>query len=126
MAPRAGRSRREDRPRMSAGAVKERLLRELWDRDDRYYDLAREQVHAAAARAGGEYAFLRRWLPVRGTVLEVGCGEGSNLDAVQRGGLRFVGCDLSALGVARAQAAARAHAAAQDDAARTRTVLDAA
>src|SRR5262245_252265 len=84
--------------------LKERLLHELWDREDRYFDLAREQVRAAA-ESGGEYAFLRRWLPVRGTVLEVGCGEGSNVAAVERAGLRFVGCDLSARGVARAKAA---------------------
>lgn len=91
---------------MSAGTTKERLLRELWDRDERYYDLAREQVRAAA-KLDGEYEFLRRWLPVRGTVLEIGCGEGSNLAVVERPGLRFVGCDLSALGLARARAASR-------------------
>ena len=92
---------------MTAPDTKERLLRELWNREGRYYDLAREQVRAAAT-LDGEYEFLRRWLPVRGTVLEVGCGEGSNLDVVARPGLRFVGCDLSALGLARARAASRA------------------
>ena len=86
--------------------TKERLLRELWDRDERYYDLAREQV-LAAAKLAGEYGFLKRWLPVRGTVLEVGCGEGSNLGVVERAGLRLIGCDLSELGVARARAAVR-------------------
>jgi len=82
--------------------TKARLLHDLWNRDERYYDLAREQVEAAA-KAGGEYDFLKRWLPVRGTVLEVGCGEGSNLGVVERDGLRFVGCDLSGLALSRAR-----------------------
>jgi len=91
---------------MTARSVKERLLQELWNRDPRYYDLAREQVRAAA-RVAGEYAFLKRWLPVRGTVLEVGCGEGSNLEVVERTGLRLVGCDLSALALSCARDASR-------------------
>jgi len=61
----------------------------------------------AAASVAGEYAFLKRWLPVRGTVLEVGCGEGSNLAVVERTGLRLVGCDLSALALSCARDASR-------------------
>lgn len=86
--------------------VRDRLLRELWGRDARYYELAREQVLGAA---GGptEYDFLRRHLPERGRVLEVGCGEGSNLDVLCRDGLEMLGCDLSPLGLAMARGRAR-------------------
>lgn len=82
--------------------VRDRLLRELWGRDARYYELAREQV-LGAATGGTEYDFLRRHLPASGRVLEVGCGEGSNLDVLARPGLEFVGCDLSPLGLAMAR-----------------------
>jgi SAM-dependent methyltransferase len=83
---------------MREGDTRERLLRELWGRDRRYYELAREHVREAAA-ASGEYGFLRRHLPATGTILEVGCGEGSNMEALAAPGRRFVGCDLSALAV---------------------------
>jgi SAM-dependent methyltransferase len=73
-----------------------RLVESLWDADRDYYDRARVHVHEAA-RAGGEYDWLRERLPSRGTVLEVGCGEGSNLEVLSRPGLRFVGCDVAAL-----------------------------
>jgi SAM-dependent methyltransferase len=83
---------------VSRDSTQQRLLRELWDHDRHYYELARDHVRQAAAQ-GKEYAFLRRWLPERGTVLEVGCGEGSNIEALAAPGRRFVGCDLSALAV---------------------------
>lgn len=85
-----------------SGGVRDRLLRELWGRDARYYELAREQVMDATSR-GAEYAFLRRHLPERGRVLEVGCGEGSNLEVLARPGMERFGCDLSPLGLAMAQ-----------------------
>lgn len=47
--------------------------------------------------------------PATARVLEVGCGDGANLlpMAVQRPGARFVGCDLSALLMARARESAQ-------------------
>jgi SAM-dependent methyltransferase len=82
--------------------AKQRLLDELWGRDARYYELAREHVHRAAA-AGIEYEFLDRYLPDTGRVLEVGCGEGSNLAVLAKPGREFFGCDLSALAIAMAR-----------------------
>jgi SAM-dependent methyltransferase len=73
-----------------------RLVRTLWDKDRDYYDKCRRYVEEAA-EAGGEYAWLRERLPARGTVLEVGCGEGINLEVLARPGLRFVGCDVARL-----------------------------
>lgn len=89
-----------------------RLLDTLWGRDRRYYDLAREQVRGAAA-AGGEYAFLDRHLPAKGTILEVGCGETSNMEVLAGDGRVFYGCDLSPLGIrmARDRGAAEAERA---------------
>jgi SAM-dependent methyltransferase len=79
-----------------------RLLTELWGRDARYYELAREHVRGAAA-AGIEYGFLDRHLPAAGRILEVGCGEGSNLAVLAKPGREFYGCDLSALAIAMAR-----------------------
>ena len=59
---------------MTADPVRRRLLEELWDKDRRYYDLAREHVLAAASTPG-EYDFLRRHLPAEGDILEVGCDD---------------------------------------------------
>lgn len=73
-----------------------RLVRTLWDKDRDYYERCRQYVKDAA-EAGGEYAWLRERLPERGTVLEVGCGEGVNLEVLSRPGLRFVGCDVAGL-----------------------------
>ena len=67
---------------MTRDATQKRLLRELWDRDHRYYELAREHVREAAS-APKEYGFLRRHLPAEGTFLEVGCGEGSNMETLE-------------------------------------------
>lgn len=88
---------------MSGEEVKRRLLREVWAEDGAYYDAARAHVLEAAA-SGGEYAWIRSHLPERGRVLEVGCGDGSNLEVLARAGLEWYGCDLSALAVARAAA----------------------
>jgi SAM-dependent methyltransferase len=87
---------------VTSDPVRRRLLEELWDKDRRYYDLAREHVLAAASKPG-EYDFVRRYLPDEGHILEVGCGEGSNMDVLAAPGRRFTGCDLSglALGLAR-------------------------
>jgi SAM-dependent methyltransferase len=92
---------------VSRDPIAERLLREVWSRDARYYARAGETVRAGAA-AGGEYAFLDARLPPSGRVLEVGCGEGSNLVALSRTGRTMFGCDLSALaaGLARGRAGA--------------------
>jgi SAM-dependent methyltransferase len=87
---------------VTSDPVRRRLLEELWDKDRRYYDLAREHVLATAANPG-EYDFVRHYLPADGDILEVGCGEGSNMEVLAAPGRRFVGCDLSqlALGMAR-------------------------
>jgi SAM-dependent methyltransferase len=79
-----------------------RLLEQLWGRDARYYELAREHVRQAAA-SGKEYGFLHRQLPDSGRILEVGCGEGSNIAVLARPGRVFFGCDLSALAIAMAR-----------------------
>ena len=81
---------------MTADPVRRRLLDELWNSDHRYYDLARQHVRAAAKRPG-EYDFLRDRLPAGGDILEIGCGEGSNMEVLAAPARRFVGCDLSAL-----------------------------
>ena len=88
--------------------MRTRLLRELWGRDERYYELARVHVQEAAG-LGREYDFVRQYLPPRGVLLEIGCGEGSNVDALSGPGRRFVGCDLSrlALGIAFETSAVR-------------------
>lgn len=82
---------------MRRDAAQQDLLERLWSTDRRYYELAREQVRGAAA-AGGEYAFLDRHLPARGRILEVGCGEASNLAVLARPDRSMHGCDLSPLG----------------------------
>lgn len=87
---------------MSADPSARRLLDELWGRDARYYELARQHVRASAAQ-GNEYAFLDRHLPSSGKILEVGCGEGSNIAVLARPGRRFFGCDLSALAISIAR-----------------------
>jgi SAM-dependent methyltransferase len=92
---------------VSEGDPRERLLRELWGRDRRYYELAREHVLEASA-AQKEYGFIGRHLPESGTILEVGCGEGSNMEALAAPGRRFVGCDLSTLAAQLASGAAPA------------------
>lgn len=81
---------------MTGDPVADRLLRELWSRDEDYYARAAEHVRSAAA-AGREYAFLDAALPAEGRILEVGCGEGSNLVVTARPGRRAFGCDLSPL-----------------------------
>jgi SAM-dependent methyltransferase len=83
---------------LTRNGTQDRLLRELWDRDRRYYELAAQHVREAAS-AAREYRFLLRHLPAGGTFLEVGCGEGSNMEALSAPGRRFVGCDLSRLAV---------------------------
>lgn len=83
---------------MTRSATQKRLLSELWERDRHYYELAREHVRQAAS-ASKEYSFLRRHLPASGPLLEVGCGEGSNMETLAAPGRRFVGCDLSGLAV---------------------------
>jgi len=80
----------------------QRLLAELWGRDERYYELARDHVRQSAA-AGNEYGFLDRLLPAAGAILEVGCGEGSNIRVLSKPGRVFFGCDLSTLGIAMAR-----------------------
>jgi SAM-dependent methyltransferase len=94
---------------MSRDPVVERLLRELWSRDADYYSRARATVQKASG-AGGEYAFLDTHLPACGRILEVGCGEGSNLEALERPGRPTFGCDLSPLAVhlAKSRAPGRA------------------
>jgi SAM-dependent methyltransferase len=72
------------------------LVRTLWDHDRHYYERCREYVENAA-KSGGEYAWLKERLPKRGIVLEVGCGEGVNLDVLSHPGLRGVGCDVAHL-----------------------------
>ncbi|TDI46149.1 MAG: class I SAM-dependent methyltransferase [Acidobacteria bacterium] len=84
------------RSEVPSDPVRRRLLDELWNTDHRYYELARQHVRAAAQRPG-EYDFLRERLPASGDILEVGCGEGSNMEVLAAPGRRFVGCDLSAL-----------------------------
>jgi len=72
------------------------LVRNLWDHDRHYYERCREYVENAA-KTSGEYAWLKERLPSRGTILEVGCGEGVNLDVLSHPGLRCVGCDVAHL-----------------------------
>ena len=72
------------------------LVKTLWEQDRHYYERCRDYVENAA-KAGGEYAWLRARMPERGTVLEVGCGEGVNLDVLAGPGLRCVGCDVAHL-----------------------------
>ena len=79
-----------------------RLVRTLWDKDSDYYEACRKYV-LEAAKADGEYAWLKRQLPERGLVLEVGCGEGINIEVLSRPGLRFVGCDVAGLPLRMAQ-----------------------
>ncbi|HEX6850100.1 MAG TPA: class I SAM-dependent methyltransferase [Candidatus Polarisedimenticolaceae bacterium] len=81
---------------MNRDPVVDRLLRELWSRDVDYYARARETVRQAAS-AGAEYRLLDGYLPAAGRLLEVGCGEGSNLEALAGRGRTTFGCDLSPL-----------------------------
>jgi SAM-dependent methyltransferase len=81
---------------VSRDPVVDRLLRELWSRDADYYARARETVREAAS-TGAEYRLLDSHLPVAGRLLEVGCGEGSNLAALGGRGRTAFGCDLSDL-----------------------------
>lgn len=87
---------------MSRDPSTRRLLDALWGRDERYYELAREHVRRAAA-SGIEYGFLDRHLPFAGRILEVGCGEGSNVAVLAKPGREFYGCDLSRLAIAIAR-----------------------
>lgn len=75
-----------------------RLNELLWNREPRYYELARSHAQEAAA-AGREYGFLRDHLPGAGRVLEVGCGDGTNIEILAANGLEFTGCDVSALSI---------------------------
>jgi SAM-dependent methyltransferase len=95
---------------VTADPARSRLLDELWNRDHRYYELARQHVHATAS-SPGEYDFLRAHLPAAGDILEVGCGEGSNMEVLAAPGRRFVGCDLSALALRLARDASPADGA---------------
>ena len=95
---------------MTADPARSPLLDELWNRDHRYYELARQHVHATAS-SPGEYDFLRAHLPAAGDILEVGCGEGSNMEVLAAPGRRFVGCDLSALALRLARDASLADGA---------------
>lgn len=94
---------------MTRDPASRRLLEELWDRDARYYELARDHVRQAAA-AGNEYRFIDRHLPGRGRILEVGCGEGSNIAVLSKPGRIFFGCDLSTLAIAIARRQGGEHA----------------
>jgi SAM-dependent methyltransferase len=87
--------------------VKRRLLESLWEKDADYYRKAREHVSALAS-SGGEYDWLRSWLPSHGLALEVGCGDGVHFEVFARAGLEWFGCDLSrlAIGLAARRAAA--------------------
>lgn len=88
---------------MSRDPVVRRLLQELWSRDADYYARARETVRQASAR-GEEYALLDANLPAGGRVLEIGCGEGSNLSAFENPERTTFGCDLSPLAARLASA----------------------
>jgi SAM-dependent methyltransferase len=81
--------------------VKRRLLETLWEKDADYYRQAREHVSTLAS-GGGEYDWLRSWLPARGRVLDVGCGDGVHFEVLARPGLEWFGCDLSRLGISLA------------------------
>jgi SAM-dependent methyltransferase len=83
--------------------VKKRLVDSLWGADGAYYDAARTHVLEAAS-AGREYDWVRSHLPAAGKVLEVGCGEGTNMEVLARDGIEWYGCDLSTLAVERAAA----------------------
>ena len=82
---------------MDGSDVKHRLLDRLWGRDADYYRRASEHVRASSE--GGEYAWLRKVLPERGRVLEVGCGDGVHFEVLGRPGLDWFGCDLSRLAI---------------------------
>ena len=45
------------------------------------------------ARGREIYSFLHDLMPVRGVVLEIGCGTGANLKAFSAAGCRVGGCD---------------------------------
>lgn len=85
------------------GDVKDRLRSALWNADAAYYDAARAHVLQAAA-AGGEYAWVRRHLPRVGRLLEIGCGEGTNMEVLAQDAGEWFGCDLSELAARRAVA----------------------
>jgi SAM-dependent methyltransferase len=81
--------------------LKRRLVRSLWGADGSYYDAARTHVLEAAS-AGKEYGWLHENLRGAVRVLEVGCGEGTNMEVLADDGIEWWGCDLSALAVRRA------------------------
>lgn len=82
--------------------LKRSLVETLWGKDAAYYDAARAHVLQSAA-SGGEYGWVREQLPHRGRVLEIGCGEGTNMEVLSAEGLEWFGCDLSLLAVSRAR-----------------------
>ncbi len=82
--------------------LKRGLVGALWGKDPAYYDRARAHVLEAAS-SGGEYGWIRRQLPSRGRALEIGCGEGTNMEVLADEGLEWFGCDLSLLAVSRAR-----------------------
>ncbi len=83
--------------------LKRSLVATLWGKDAAYYDAARAHVLEAAS-SGAEYEWIRDQLPSRGRVLEIGCGEGTNMEVLDKGHLLWFGCDLSLLAVTRAAA----------------------
>lgn len=83
--------------------LKRRLAETLWNADGGYYDAARAHVLDAAS-AGAEYDWIRKHLPASGRVLEIGCGEGTNMEVLDRDGIEWFGIDLSTLAVRRAAA----------------------
>lgn len=82
--------------------LKRSLVAALWGKDADYYDRARAHV-LEAAFSGGEYRWIREQLPPGGRVLEIGCGEGTNMEVLAAEGLLWFGCDLSLLAVTRAR-----------------------
>ena len=70
-----------------------RARQRLWDRQDPYFDLVGWTLDLAPVRTGQ-------------AVLDVGCGNGSYLQALAERGIDAIGCDLS-LGMLRAAPATR-------------------
>ena len=79
---------------------RKRIVEEGYDRLDQTY---RDWVHGFAG--GFRTSFLREvlaWIPVGGTVLELGCGPGTDAKALAEG-RTYVGVDLSAVQLAHAR-----------------------